>query len=34
VAGNRALNLRNRSPKDEFYTQLTDIEASQVPSLV
>jgi len=27
VAGNKALNLRNRSPKDEFYTQLTDIEA-------
>jgi hypothetical protein len=27
VAGNQALSLRNRSPKDEFYTQLTDIEA-------
>ena len=27
MAGNQALSLRNRSPKDEFYTQLTDIEA-------
>lgn len=27
VAGNDALSLRNRAPKDEFYTQLTDIEA-------
>jgi hypothetical protein len=27
MAGNKALNLRNRSPKDEFYTQITDIEA-------
>lgn len=27
MASNQALNLRNRSPKDEFYTQLTDIEA-------
>jgi hypothetical protein len=26
VAGNKALSLRNRSPTDEFYTQLTDIE--------
>lgn len=27
MASNKALSLRNRSPKDEFYTQLTDIEA-------
>lgn len=27
MAGNKALNVRNRSPKDEFYTQLEDIEA-------
>lgn len=27
MAGNQALNLRYRSPKDEFYTQLTDVEA-------
>jgi len=27
MAGNKALSLRNRSPTDEFYTQLTDIEA-------
>ena len=27
MAGNKALSLRNRSPKDEFYTQITDIEA-------
>jgi hypothetical protein len=27
MASNKALSLRNRSPTDEFYTQLTDIEA-------
>lgn len=27
MASNAALSVRNRSPKDEFYTQLTDIEA-------
>jgi hypothetical protein len=27
MASNTALSLRNRSPKDEFYTQLKDIEA-------
>lgn len=27
VASNEALSLRNRNAKDEFYTQLTDIEA-------
>ena len=27
MPGNTALSLRNRSPKDEFYTQMTDIEA-------
>jgi hypothetical protein len=27
VAGNESLSNRNRSPKDEFYTQLVDIEA-------
>ena len=26
MASNTALSLRNRSPKDEFYTQLTDVE--------
>ena len=26
VAGNEALSARNRDPRDEFYTQLTDIE--------
>jgi hypothetical protein len=26
MASNASLSLRNRSPKDEFYTQLTDIE--------
>lgn len=27
MPGNTALSLRNRSPKDEFYTQMPDIEA-------
>jgi hypothetical protein len=27
MAGNKALSLRSGSPQDEFYTQLTDIEA-------
>jgi adenine-specific methyltransferase EcoRI-like protein len=27
VASNQALSVRNRDPKDEFYTQLTDVEA-------
>jgi hypothetical protein len=27
VASNKSLNKRNRSPKDEFYTQLSDIES-------
>lgn len=27
VASNQALSLRNRDPKDEFYTQLPDVEA-------
>lgn len=27
MAGNKWLSNRNRSPQDEFYTQLVDIEA-------
>ena len=27
MAGNESLSARNRTPADEFYTQLTDIEA-------